>query len=163
VALLSIIGFGIVSALFPLANAEAYVIVSQVSHLIPPALGAAAVAVGQTIGKTLLFLGTRSGRALVRSRHHRPTRSARPPGRLRAWMQRIIKQLLDLLGKERWGLPIVLLAAVVGVPPLYAVALLAGATTMRTAHFVITVLVGRTVRFVLLALGADWLVPWSLP
>ena len=35
-------------------------------------------------------------------------------------------KLLDLVGQERWGLPIVLAAAIFGFPPLYAVALLAG-------------------------------------
>ena len=56
-------------------------------------------------------------------------------------------KLLDLVGQERWGLPIVLVAAIVGFPPLYAVALLAGATTMRPLWFGLTVLVGRLCRF----------------
>ena len=55
--------------------------------------------------------------------------------------------LLDLVGQKRWGLPIVLLAAVVGFPPLYAVALLAGATEMRAIWFGLAVLVGRVTRF----------------
>ena len=70
-------------------------------------------------------------------------------------------QLLAWSGQKRWGLPIVLLAAVVGIPPLYAVALLAGATKMSAVWFALVVLVGRVTRFVLLALGVggcctDW-------
>ena len=69
-------------------------------------------------------------------------------------------KLLDLVGQERWGLPIVLLAAIVGIPPLYAVALLAGATTMRALWFVLVVLVGRVTRFVLVASGLNGLQGW---
>jgi membrane protein YqaA with SNARE-associated domain len=47
-------------------------------------------------------------------------------------------------------------AAVVGIPPLYAVALLAGATKMRIGLFGLVVLVGRIGRFVLFALGVQW-------
>ena len=52
------------------------------------------------------------------------------------------------------------LAAVVGVPPLYAVALLAGATTMRLPWFAAVVLLGRSLRFVLVALGVGHLDLW---
>ena len=52
-----------------------------------------------------------------------------------------------------------LLAAVTGLPPLYAVALLAGATKMRLGWFTVAVLVGRTARFVLVARGVAVLHP----
>jgi membrane protein YqaA with SNARE-associated domain len=39
------------------------------------------------------------------------------------------------------------------VPPLYAVALLAGATKMKLMAFALVVLTGRLGRFVLVALG----------
>ena len=58
-ALLTSIGFGVVSAIVPVANAEAYIVASQMTALagaIPIAVG---VAVGQTIGKLVLFLGVR--------------------------------------------------------------------------------------------------------
>ena len=48
----------------------------------------------------------------------------------------------------------------VGLPPLYAVALLAGATTMRLPWFAAVVLLGRSVRFVLVALGVGHLDLW---
>jgi membrane protein YqaA with SNARE-associated domain len=69
-------------------------------------------------------------------------------------------KLLDLVGQERWGLPIVLVAAIVGIPPLYAVALLAGATTMKPLWFGLTVLVGRLCRFLLVASGFHGLHEW---
>jgi membrane protein YqaA with SNARE-associated domain len=80
--------------------------------------------------------------------------------RTRAQFRAAVARLLELVGQKRWGLPIVLLAAVVGLPPLYAVALLAGATTMRVLWFATAVLVGRVTRFVLLALGIGGLQHW---
>jgi membrane protein YqaA with SNARE-associated domain len=74
-------------------------------------------------------------------------------GPARARFRAVMAKLLDLVGQERWGLPIVLVAAIVGFPPLYAVALLAGATTMSPVWFGLTVLVGRLCRFLLVATG----------
>lgn len=153
VALLTSIGFGALSAVIPLANAEAYVIASQVSAVagaVPIAVG---VGIGQTIGKCLLFFGVRTGKDLPWLRRQRAKGQTRPVGPIRARFRRLIAKLLALVGQERWGLPIVLLAAVVGLPPLYAVALLAGATTMRLPAFAVTVLIGRITRFLLVAYG----------
>ncbi len=158
-ALLTSVGFGVLSAIVPLANAEAYVIGSQVSAVagvVPVALG---VGVGQTIGKLVLFLSVRQGRELPFVRHRRAEarRQSTEHGPARMRFRAGVARLLALVGRKRWGLPIVLLAAVVGLPPLYAVALLAGATTMRTGWFTLMVLVGRITRFVLLALGVGGL------
>ena len=159
-ALLTSMGFGVVSAVVPVANAEAYIVASQMTALagaVPIAVG---VGIGQMVGKLLLFVGVRRGRefAVFRRRQHRPpTRSTGPTAvRVRA----LLARLLDLVGQKRWGLPIVLLAAVVGVPPLYAVALLAGATRMPAVGFALTVLVGRVARFVLVATGSVGLSHW---
>ena len=78
--------------------------------------------------------------------------------RLKAWTA----WLLALVGDPRWGLPIVGVAAVVGLPPLYAVALLAGATKMRALWFALVVAAGRLTRFVIVALGIGGLQHWLL-
>jgi hypothetical protein len=78
--------------------------------------------------------------------------------RLKAWTA----WLLALVGDPRWGLPIVGVAAVIGLPPLYAVALLAGATKMRALWFALVVAAGRTTRFVIVALGIGGLQRWLL-
>ena len=153
-ALLTSVGFGVVSAVVPVVNAEVYVITSQVSAvagLIPVAIG---IGVGQTVGKVLLFQAVRQGRESRFARHRRERTRRRPKGPARQQFDEFIAVLLGLVGTKRWGLPITLLAAVVGIPPLYAVALLAGATAMRTGWFALVVLVGRITRFVLVALGA---------
>ena len=160
VALLTSIGFGVVSAIVPLANAETYVVTSQVTELagaVPIAIG---VGIGQTIGKVLLFLGARQGREFALLRRRRADRPPRRVGPTRARLGALLARLLKLVGQKRWGLPIVLLAAVVGVPPLYAVALLAGTTKMPVLGFALTVLVGRVTRFVLLATGWNGLQDW---
>jgi membrane protein YqaA with SNARE-associated domain len=161
-ALLTSVGFGAVSAVVPVVNAEAYVVGSQVSAIagaVPIAVG---VGIGQTFGKLVLFLSVRQGKNLPFIRHRRAEAARGPVGPFRAKVRAAIARLLELVGQKRWGLPIVLLAAVVGLPPLYAVALLAGATTMRTLWFALVVLVGRVTRFVLLALGVGGLHDWIL-
>lgn len=160
-AWLGSLGFGVVSAVIPIANAETYVVAAQVStaHALPLAV---AVGLGQSVGKTLLFLGVRGGRELPWVRRHGTDRLRRHgadrPGRSASAVRRqtalLIARLLALIGTKRWGLPIVFLAATVGMPPVYAVSLLAGATTMAVHWFFLTVLAGRLIRFVLLALGA---------
>jgi membrane protein YqaA with SNARE-associated domain len=159
-ALLTSIGFGVVSAVVPVANAEAYVVASQVTALagaVPIAVG---VGIGQMVGKLLLFVGVRRGREFAVFRRRRNDGPARTIGPTRARVRALVARLLDLVGQKRWGLPIVLLAAVVGVPPLYAVALLAGATRMPGIWFALTVLVGRITRFVLVATGSVGLHNW---
>jgi membrane protein YqaA with SNARE-associated domain len=162
VALLTSVGFGVVSAVVPVANAEAYVIGSQVSAIagaVPIAVG---VGIGQMFGKLVLCLRIRQGKELPFIRHRRAEARREPVSRTRAQFRAGLARLLELVGQKRWGLPIVLLAAVVGLPPLYAVALLAGATTMRVHWFALVVLVGRVARFILLALGVGGLHGWTL-
>jgi len=162
IALLTSVGFGVLSAVIPLANAEAYVIASQVSEMagaVPVAVG---VGLGQTVGKLLLFFGVRRGRDFRFVKARRAAAANRPPGPARARARAVTVQLLGLIGTKRWGLPIVLVAAVVGLPPLYAVALLAGATKMRAVWFAGCVLVGRVARFVLVATGSAGLHRWLI-
>jgi membrane protein YqaA with SNARE-associated domain len=155
------VAFGIVSAIVPVINAEAYVVASQVTAVagvVPVAVG---VGIGQTIGKCLLFYGVRRGRQFRFVREHRERVRDRPRGRVRQALHDAIQVLLRLVGTKRWGLPITFVAAVVGIPPLYAVALLAGATTMRLRHFAAVVLVGRITRFLLVAYGVNLLPFWA--
>jgi membrane protein YqaA with SNARE-associated domain len=152
-AMLSSVGFGVLSAIFPLANAEAFVVASQMSAVAGGVAVAIGVGVGQTIGKLTLFVGVRRGRQSRFFRHQKAKVRARPAGPARLRFRAAIHSLLALVGTKRWGLPIVFLAAVVGLPPLYAVALLAGATKMKILYFTGVVLVGRLARFLLVAQG----------
>lgn len=143
--------FGVASAVAPVANAEAYVIAAQAAGVGQALLVGLSIGIGQTIGKCALFLGVRHGRELPI--FHRFRRTAGRPPRLPR-LARVVDRLLALVG-SRWGLPITLLAAVIGFPPLYAVSLIAGASQMPLPAFAVTVLIGRCLRFVLLGLGID--------
>jgi hypothetical protein len=80
VALLTSIGFGIVSAIVPIVNAEAYVIASQVSAVVGPIPIAIGIAIGQTAGKLVLFFGVREGKELRFVKHRREIQKQRPVG-----------------------------------------------------------------------------------
>lgn len=60
--LLTSVAYGTISAVVPIANAEAYVAASQVAQATGPAWVALAIGTGQTIGKSILFYGVRRGR-----------------------------------------------------------------------------------------------------
>lgn len=158
--LVTSVGYGTLSAVVPIANAEAYVAASQVARAAGPLWVALGIGTGQTIGKSLLFYGVRRGREFPLVRQHRAVARTRPVGPAQAWLRSGLAQLLTLVGRKRWGLPITFVAAVVGLPPLYAVALLAGATTMRFGHFASIVFVGRVLRFLLVAYGVVGLHLW---
>lgn len=108
---------------------------------------------GATVGKVVWYEVARRG---VESR----------------WVQRKLSAPKVRAGHERWtarveGRPVyaggvMLLAASVGIPPLLVMAAVAGVVRMPMWVFLPTVFVGRSVRFVLLFLGADTFLPGFL-
>jgi len=82
-ALLTSVGFGVISAIVPVANAEAYVIGSQVSALAGPVPIAVGVGVGQMFGKLILFLSVRQGKELPFIRRRREEARREPVSRAR--------------------------------------------------------------------------------
>ena len=69
------------------------------------------------------------------------------------WNRDVSKRLLDAMSDRRWGIPVTLLSAFVGIPPLYGVALIGGASRMGVLTFSLSVLAGR------LAASSSW--PWA--
>ncbi len=115
---------------------------SQVGGFTEEVTTAVGCAIGQTIGKVGTVLALRQGRSsrLVRKVRDRPRKPAgRVRTKLRAWSDR----MMGLLGERRWGVPIVLLSACVGLPPLYAVTLAVPSTKMSVILFGAAVLLGR--------------------
>jgi membrane protein YqaA with SNARE-associated domain len=150
------VGFGIGSAVVPFVNAEAYVLGVGVTDALNPVVAASGIAVGQTIGKVAMFLAVRHrpGYAARKTKKEpRPVNLDTRWGRFVQWNRDLSKRLLDAMSDSRWGAPVTLLSAFVGIPPLYGVALIGGASRMRTVVFALSVLVGRSGRFILLALG----------
>jgi membrane protein YqaA with SNARE-associated domain len=166
---------GAVSAVTPFLPVEAYVIGLAVTHSPTVAVaGAVAAAVGQTVGKVVLFStarGAAGSRWLQRLRDRGAKEAAEvaaattgtgagPAGGpvrracrwLGAWVRRANAAGIALLS-GRWGPAVVLVSGAVGIPPLLAIAFYAGTSKMTVRAFVITCLLGRTTRFVVLALA----------
>jgi membrane protein YqaA with SNARE-associated domain len=164
---------GAVSAVTPFLPVEAYVIGLAVTRSPGIALaGAVAAAVGQTAGKLVLFSAARSAgqsRWLRRLRDRGAKAAAdvtagdaarenAPAGpgrrglqRLAAWVRHANAAGTRLLS-GRAGPVVVLVSGSAGLPPLLAIAFYAGTSTMRVRSFLAACLVGRTVRFAVLAL-----------
>ena len=143
-AVLGAAGVGLGSALVPLVNAEVYAVATAGrTHPVVAVAVVVALACGQTAGKLALFEAARRGSGRLLRRRKAPS------GR---WAGRITRAL----GSRRTGNPLVLASAVLGLPPLAAVSLAAGASGQRRWEFGLICLVGRTVRFGALALPAAW-------
>jgi membrane protein YqaA with SNARE-associated domain len=151
------VGFGIGSAVVPVLNAEIYVLGVGASGKLDPVVAAIGVSIGQTIGKVAMFLAVRyrPGYAAKKGKETKPTDLGTRRGRLVQWNRDVSRRLLDALSDRRWGIPVTLLSSSVGIPPLYGVALIAGASRMGVVSFSLSVLAGRAARFITLALGVS--------
>lgn len=151
------VGFGVGSAVVPFLNAEAYVLALGATHALDPVVAAIGVSVGQTAGKVAMFLAVRyrPGYAARKSKEPKAVDLDTRWGRFVQRNRDLSKRLLDAMSDSRWGVPVTLLSSFVGIPPLYGVAIIGGASRMRTVVFGLSVLAGRTARFVLLALGVS--------
>jgi len=151
IAALSTLLVAFASAFVPAIPIEPYlagaVLTTSASGLF---LGIAA-GVGQTAGKALIFLGTRGA---VRSAWLRSWLARRRKGRAGTGTGRFARagrRLLDLLDQRWFAVPVVLLSAVVGLPPLLLVSVYAARTRMGVLTFAAVCLVGRSARFVAVA------------
>lgn len=147
IALGAALAFGFCSALVPILNAEAYLaaaaLVGTSSQLL---ICAAGLAVGQTCGKIVLFEGSTKG--FRRWGARQPTK---PRFRWPQWLTSMSNRLMTMLGSSRSGAVVVLISASVGLPPLALVSIAAGKAETPRWSFVVPCLVGRCVRFFLLA------------
>ncbi|MDR1386112.1 MAG: hypothetical protein LBJ44_00680 [Propionibacteriaceae bacterium] len=189
------LGAGLASAVFPLVNAElATVAAAGLAARTTAWACVAAVAVGQTIGKIVIYESARAGRALHQRRrggsgpvdsppavtavgstvddptpspcadpspvvHDSTSPSAPIPAptvamvastcwsRLKAWLGRVSRRLEAAMDTRWRRVAVMLVSSSVGVPPLLAMAALAGVLRMRRFDYVVCVLVGRLLRF----------------
>lgn len=150
------IGTGFVSAVFPLVNAELATGAAAWGLERPLAWGVVvAITVGQVAGKLVVYEGARGGRRLglrwrlarQRRRPAQPAPQPRPPGR---WAALGAKLLGAMEGRWRCN-AVVVLSAVVSLPPLFATSVAAGLIRMRRLDFAVCVACGRLVRFAAIA------------
>jgi membrane protein YqaA with SNARE-associated domain len=140
------VAVGVVSALVPLINAEAYVVLAAArTHAAGAVAVVFALAAGQTVGKLALFQAARAGSGRLHARLSR-----RGKGRAERWHGRVC----GLMTRRRTGVPTVLASAALGLPPLALVSLVAGASVQKRWEFGAVCLAGRLARFAVLTLLA---------
>ncbi|MDT0201045.1 VTT domain-containing protein [Nocardioides sp. AE5] len=142
-------GLSVASALLPFINIEVYLaaVATQVGTAGALTLAVAA-GIGQTIGKLVWYYATRRGMdsAWMRKKLEKPKAKAS----LEKWQARAD-------GRPWFMGTIIFLAASVGVPPMLVMAAVAGTVRMNVTIFVVTCLVGRTIRFWVILAGVGWL------
>jgi uncharacterized membrane protein YdjX (TVP38/TMEM64 family) len=165
----------LLSAFFPITPVEPYLVgLAAATGYGPVGLGIAA-AVGQTIGKTVIFLGARG---LLRSERVRrlaaiaaghgerdgevtePDPPAGFRGRLRGLAgptRAAAARLTALLERPALTVPILFLSATTGLPPLLATSVCVAGTRVSVPLFAGVCLLGRSVRFIALAYAPQFL------
>jgi len=159
------------SAFVPVTPVEPYLVgLVAVTGCGPVGLGIVA-AVGQTVGKTVIFLGARGVFRSERVRRkvdavalHRKEHAAaqasdpRPVSMVRERLRGCVGPLRSAGAKltallERPGLtvPILFLSAATGLPPLLATSIYIASTPISPPVFVTVCLLGRSVRFIAIA------------
>lgn len=141
------LGYGTLSALVPVFNAEVYVgVVAAATEPWLAWISTAALTLGTVVGKVLIFEAARRGSSRHRlGKVNRPRREPRTG--LGRWTRRTGAVLLTWLGHRWRGSLTILAAAVLGIPPLLAVSVLAGLSRQNVYLFALAVFVGRFVRF----------------
>ncbi|GIG83001.1 hypothetical protein [Planotetraspora kaengkrachanensis] len=95
-----------------------------------------------TIGKLAMFLAVRyrPGFAARKTKEPKPVNLDTRWARFAQWNREVSRRRLDSMSDRRWGVPVTLLSASVGIPPLYGVALIGGASRMGWLNFSLSVL-----------------------
>jgi len=143
--------FSVGSALIPILNVEAYLVVvaaklDGISAWELAAVGGA----GQGLGKVIWYYA--GAHSLKLKWMQRKMDTEKWAASYAKWHERIV-------GRPVLAGVISFTSAVTGIPPLAVIAVLAGALRMNFLTFIVTVLVGRTIRFwlVLEGVGAvEW-------
>jgi membrane protein YqaA with SNARE-associated domain len=160
------VAFG--SAVLPLVSVELFLIglVTQEPH-IPWMLLGAVIAIGQVAGKLIHYYAARGSlhlpgflrrrRVTVREPAPRRERWAARTKRMRTWLGRLTERCRR---HPHWMFGTYGMSSLVGVPPFMATTVLAGLVRMNLTAFVSAGLIGRFIRFSLLAAAPAWCGGW---
>ncbi len=142
--------FSIASALLPILNVEAYLAAVAIkAHNLSDWQLAAVGGAGQSVGKILWYV---AGKAVAAD----PLDPAEDGDREVAALLRPVARAHRRAGRSFAG-AIAFVSAVTGFPPLAVIAVLAGTLRMNFTIFIVTVFIGRTVRFWLVLAGVGLL------
>lgn len=159
------VAFG--SALLPLISIEIFLVglAMQQPH-IPWLILGAVVAIGQVAGKLIYYYAAKGSLRLPSFMHRRERLET--PRRLR-WQQRTkrIRLRIEALREKchrhpHWMVGTYGLSSVLGLPPFMATSVLAGMVRMNLSTFVGAGLVGRFIRFSLVAASPAVFAGWLL-
>lgn len=134
------LGYGFVSAVVPVVNAELYIVAA--ASVVPQSQQPAMVGIftlGTMAGKTALYL---AAARLVRAC------SAAARAQVDDWVERLRR-------RSSYVWPVVFASTLVGFPPLYAVTLAAGVLRISMLGFFVVGCVGRFARFSAITWAAD--------
>ena len=141
--------FSVASALLPILNVEAYLAaVALKAHNLSDWQLAAVGGGGQSVGKILWYLA---------GIHSLKIRWIRQKMDTEKWQVSYEKWHERIVGRPLFAGAISFGSAVTGFPPLAVIAVLAGTLRMNFTIFMITVFVGRTIRFWLVLAGVSLL------
>ena len=141
--------FSVASALLPILNVEAYLAaVALKAHNLSDWQLAAVGGGGQSVGKIFWYLA---------GIHSLKIRWIRQKMDTEKWQISYEKWHERIVGRPLFAGAISFGSAVTGFPPLAVIAVLAGTLRMNFTIFMVTVFVGRTIRFWLVLAGVSML------
>lgn len=148
---LGVAGLGVVSALVPIVNIEAIIVLAATRGTVPGWLLILGASVGQMVGRLPWYYG---GRELERfpfvaRRMERP----RAKAAMERWQRRSE-------GRPWFTAGLLLLSASVGLPPYAVLAVVAGALRVRLWIFLVTGFAGRALRFWAVIGGTAAIASW---
>lgn len=144
-------GVAVASALVPVINIEAIIVVAATQERAPTWLLVAAATIGQMAGKLLWYYG---GRELERFSFV-ARRMSRPKARaaMLRWQSRTE-------GRPWFTAGVLFLSAAAGVPPYAVLSVVAGALRVPLSTFLVTGLLGRALRFWVVVGGTTAVMSW---
>ncbi|MEP6666427.1 MAG: hypothetical protein ABJA81_08275 [Nocardioidaceae bacterium] len=147
--LLATFAMGVLSAVFPLVNMEAYIAgVAAIIGDLNIWLIAFIAGIGQAVGKIPWYEVSRSSMdwPYIRRKMENPD-----------WRRRY-DRVKDLTDERPWvGIALLFASSLIAIPPLAITAVLAGQLRFNRAMFHATIIIGRTLQFAALLGGVAWL------
>ncbi len=152
---------GVASSVVPLVNAEAYALLRGQGSLLAAVVLVTALALGQTLGKSAILELSRRGSARIR-RFRAASATSDPTTEVPDSRRRRILRQLSRTGSST---PVLFASASLGLPPLAATAVTAGATGVSHRRFAVVCFIGRALRFGIVVATAQAVplpaMPWS--
>lgn len=142
--------FAVASSAIPVLNMEVYIVAAQTQTDWSPLQLAALSSLGQNIGKLIWYYAAQGAfeSSWMSRRMQQPKRQAR-----------VAKWRKQIEGRPWFSGLITFISAAVGFPPFFVIAVVAGSLRMNVAVFFVAGLIGRTLFFWVLLLGAGLILP----